>query len=350
MAVAVLLSGGVDSSVALRLLKQQDNHDLRAFYLKIWLEDDLAFLGECPWEADLGFARAVCEQVGVPLEIVSLQSEYREAVVEHALGELRAGRTPSPDILCNQRIKFGIFLDRIGPEYEKVASGHYAAIQSGAGAFRLRRGVDPVKDQTYFLSNLGQHQLARACFPIGHLHKIEVRDLAARFDLPTRDRPDSQGICFLGKISYRDFVRFHLGEQPGDIVEYETGKKLGRHLGPWFHTIGQRHGLGLSGGPWYVVAKDMERNIVHVSHGERHERWSRSRFTVGRINWIGGKPDSPGLQVKIRHGPDTPACTVEFVGSGRVHVALVRPDAGVAPGQHAVFYDGETCLGGGVIE
>ena len=228
MNVAVLLSGGVDSSVALALLSRRKGLALKAYYLKIWLEEELAFLGDCPWEADLAYARATCERLGVPLEIVPLQSEYREQIVEHALAELRRGRTPSPDIFCNQRIKFGAFYQRVADECEQVASGHYACVAEDDSGFRLCRAPDPVKDQTYFLSNLSQTQLAHIRFPIGHLHKHQVRTLAAEFDLPTKDRPDSQGICFLGKINYRDFVRFHLGEARGDIVEQAERAKEGR--------------------------------------------------------------------------------------------------------------------------
>ena len=350
MKIAVLLSGGVDSSVALNLLKREGCHDLVAFYLKIWLEDELTFLGDCPWETDLKFARAVCEQAGVSLEVVPLQSEYLEMVVEHALRELRASHTPSPDIFCNQRIKFGEFFKRIDTSFDKVASGHYASVESAAGTFFLRRAPDPVKDQTYFLSNLNQQQLRRTLFPIGHLHKYQVRQLAAEFDLSTKNRKDSQGICFLGKINYRDFVRFHLGERRGNIVEFESGKKLGDHKGFWFHTIGQRHGLGLGGGPWYVVGKDSDKNIVYISHGNQRKQHCRDTFTVARINWISGKPDSLALQVKIRHGPETNECRIEFLTEDHLRVALVHPDPGIAAGQHAVFYDGQTCLGGGVIE
>lgn len=349
MKVALLLSGGVDSSVALNLLCRE-GHDLTAFYLKIWLEDDLAFLGDCPWEEDLKYARAVCEQAGVPLQVVPLQAEYLDRVVAYALGELKAGRTPSPDILCNRRIKFGEFTARIDSSYEKVASGHYAQIESRGGRLWLRRSPDPVKDQTYFLSALTQTQLGRALFPIGGFTKQQVRELAVEFDLPNKGRKDSQGICFLGKISYPDFVRAHLGEKAGDIVELETGRTLGRHRGFWFYTIGQREGLGLGEGPWYVVKKDTENNAIYVSHKTRREERARDRFTVSGLNWISGPPDRADLRVKLRHGPELTPCRIEPAGEARLAVQMAEPDPGIAPGQTAVFYHGDICLGGGVIE
>ncbi|NKB67310.1 MAG: tRNA 2-thiouridine(34) synthase MnmA, partial [Candidatus Latescibacteria bacterium] len=312
MKIAVLLSGGVDSSVALRLLADQ-GHDITAFYLKIWLEDERAFLGDCPWETDLGFARAVCADLDVPLQIIPLQAEYLDQVVSYALAELQAGRTPSPDIFCNQRIKFGAFYDRIDAAYDKVASGHYARIEQKGDRFLLKRAPDPVKDQTYFLSHLSQAQLARALFPIGHLRKAQVRQLATRHGLATQDRKDSQGICFLGKISYRDFVSSHLGQRPGDIRERESGRLLGPHQGYWFYTIGQRQGLGLSGGPWYVVGKDTQANIVYVSHKEHFANHTRHQFTVARLNWIAGPPDRPDVQVKLRHGPQLGNCRVDII-------------------------------------
>ncbi len=200
MKIAVLLSGGVDSSVALRLVKQAGHRDIAAFYLKIWLEDELAYLGNCPWEEDLKYTRAVCEQAGVPLNVVSLQTEYQERVVSAAVEELRAGRTPSPDIWCNQRIKFGLFCEKIDPGFDKIVSGHYAQVEERGVLRLLKRSPDPVKDQTYFLCALNQKQLGRLWFPIGHLRKDGVRRLAREYDLPNRDRKDSQGICFLGKI------------------------------------------------------------------------------------------------------------------------------------------------------
>ncbi len=350
MRVAVLLSGGVDSSLALNLLAREEGVQLRAFYLKIWLEDELAFLGDCPWEEDLRYARAACAQLDIPLEVVPLQSEYREHIVEHALSELRAGRTPSPDIFCNERIKFGVFLDRLGHEFDKIASGHYARIEKHDGLFLLKRAPDPVKDQTYFLSNLHQRQLARILFPIGHLHKSQVRKLAREFDVPAKDRKDSQGICFLGKINYRDFVSFHLGEQQGDIIERESGLKKGQHQGYWFHTIGQRHGLGLGGGPWYVVGKDCSKNMVYISHKESDETRDRDDFEVEDLNWISGLPTHANLHVKLRHGPELTACNISLQTPRRAQVHLAQPDPGIAPGQHAVFYDGDTCLGGGIIQ
>ncbi|MXX41086.1 MAG: tRNA 2-thiouridine(34) synthase MnmA [Gemmatimonadetes bacterium] len=349
MNVAVLLSGGVDSSLALALLQREKRLALKAYYLKIWLEDELFSLGDCPWETDLTYARATCEQLGVPLEVVPLQSEYRDHIVECALAELRLGRTPSPDIWCNQRVKFGAFYQRVADECEQIASGHYARVEETAGGYQLRRAADPVKDQTYFLSNLSQAQLARLCLPIGHLPKHQVRALAAEFDLPTKDRPDSQGMCFLGKINYRDFVRFHLGELRGDIVEQASGQKKGEHPGYWFYTIGQRHGLQLGGGPWYVTDKDVANNIVYIAHGSAPTRAGRRELIAEHIHWIAGAPEHDALHVKLRHGPALVPCQVQMLAPDRAHVALSTPDPGIAPGQHAVFYDGEICLGGGVI-
>jgi tRNA (5-methylaminomethyl-2-thiouridylate)-methyltransferase len=345
--IAVLLSGGVDSSVALSLLREQ-GHDLTAFYLKVWLEDELSHLGTCPWEEDLGFAREVASRLGVPLEVRSLQRQYWDRVVRYAVSELRAGLTPSPDVLCNQRIKFGAFLDEIDPSFEAVASGHYARLERRGEGLVLKRGVDPVKDQTYFLALLSGDQLARAVFPLGGLSKTEVRAIAAARGLPNKDRRDSQGICFLGKIKYHEFVRHHLGEQEGDIVESGTGTILGKHRGYWFHTIGQRQGLRLSHGPWFVQAKDVERNLVYVTHADRSLEASRDSFDVEAIHWI-GEPFAGGeLRVRVRHGRALHRAWLEHE-TDRGRVRLEATDRGIAPGQFAVFYRDEVCLGGGTI-
>ena len=349
MKIAVLLSGGVDSSVALHLAKAE-GHDITTFYLKIWLEDELAFLGDCPWEDDLSFVRAVCDQARVPLQIVSLQQEYQDRVVGHALNELKAGRTPSPDILCNERIKFGLFFDKIDPGFDKIVSGHYAQIEQRAGRYLLKRSADPVKDQTYFLSRLNQQQLSRLWFPIGHLTKPQVRALAQQLQLPNRDRKDSQGICFLGKIQYPEFVKFHLGEKPGHIVDAVTGKVLGSHQGVWFFTIGQREGLGLGAGPWYVVHKDLAANTLYVAHRDHREPYGRQQFTIAGVHWISGEPQALNLLAKLRHTPHFEECSIRPLENGRWQVTIGNPDFGVAPGQSAILYDNDICLGGGVIE
>lgn len=349
MRIAVLVSGGVDSSVALQLLKNQ-GHEVTAFYLKIWLEDELSYLGDCPWEQDLEYVKKVCEQIDVPLEIISLQKEYHDEVVAYTIEQVKAGRTPNPDILCNQRIKFGLFLDKIDARYEKVASGHYAQLRECNGIIQLYQAPDSVKDQTYFLSHLSQKQLSRALFPIGHLNKNEVRQLAHQFNLPNKDRKDSQGICFLGKFKFSDFVRHHLGEKQGKIIESETGAVLGEHNGYWFYTIGQRQGLRLSGGPWYVVAKDAEKNIVYISRDYYCQEKSRNSFVVEAMHWVGEQPiNLPHCDVKLRHGAEKNRCTVVLDENNKAIIKLSDRDQGIAPGQFAVFYDGDLCLGAGVI-
>ena len=348
MKIAVLLSGGVDSSVALRLLKDE-GHDLTAFYLKIWLQDEFSFLGDCPWEEDLSYARAVCKQAGVPLEVLPLQTEYWETVVTYTISEIKEGRTPNPDMFCNSLIKFGQFYDKIDGSFEKVASGHYAKLEFGKGKYILKRTPDPVKDQTYFLAYLTQGQLGRALFPLGSFNKASVRELAQRYLLPNMERKDSQGICFLGRIKFNEFIKHHLGEIAGDIIDIDSGKRLGAHNGYYFYTIGQRSGLGLSGGPWYVVKKDVKENIIYISKENITER-SRDTFNAGKFNWISeNKPEKDELLVKIRHGAHMFNCNVNFIDDGTAEVKLDKPDRGIAPGQFAVFYDDDVCLGGGVI-
>lgn len=348
MKIAVLLSGGVDSSVALRLLKEA-GHSVTAFYLKIWLQDEFSFLGDCPWEEDLEFAHGVCKQSSVPLEILNLQTEYWETVVSYTIGEIKEGRTPNPDMYCNSLIKFGQFYDKIDSSYEKVASGHYARVENVNGSFSLKTSPDHVKDQTYFLAYLTQPQLSRALFPIGEFTKKEIRQLAHKYHLPNMDRKDSQGICFLGQIKFNEFVKHHLGEMPGDIVDIDTNKVLGKHSGYYYYTIGQRSGLGLGGGPWYVVKKDIKKNILYVS-GYNVTNRARRSFHAGKFNWINEKPkDGEELKIKIRHGSNFYHCKIQFENNERALVQLNDSDQGIAAGQFAVFYRDDVCLGGSVI-
>lgn len=298
--VAVLVSGGVDSSVALSLLRET-SHRCTAFYLKIWFEEDFDnYWGACPWEDDLAFVQSVCDAHGVALEVVPLTKDYWDKVVAHSIEEIKAGCTPNPDIMCNTKIKFGAFLrylDETHPgRFDRVASGHYARVEDAdAGASsspsspshthterraHLLASEDARKDQTYFLANLNAAQLARCMFPLGGLTKPEVRALAQEMKLPNKDRKDSQGICFLGKVNFDAFVEKHLGTQEGDLVEWESGEVVGTHRGYWFYTIGQRQGIGLAHGPWYVTGKDvgecresgMDRGNFEISIIRRRRR------------------------------------------------------------------------------
>lgn len=348
MKVAVLLSGGVDSSVALRLLKEA-GHDVTAFYLKIWLQDEFSFLGDCPWEEDLEFVHAVCKQSNVSLEVLNLQTEYWDTVVSYTIGEIKEGRTPNPDMYCNSLIKFGQFYDKIDTSFEKVASGHYARVENDDGKYYLKTSPDPIKDQTYFLAYLTQIQLSRALFPIGTFTKNEIRNFAKRFDLPNMNRRDSQGICFLGQIKFNDFIKHHLGELPGDIVDIESNKFMGKHSGYYYYTIGQRSGLKLGGGPWYVVKKDINNNIIYISRENIISR-AKSEFAVGKFNWINEKPvNTKNLRMKIRHGANFYYCTLQFENDERALVRMEESDRGIAAGQFAVFYKDDICLGGSVI-
>lgn len=349
MKIAVLVSGGVDSSVALHKLKER-GHDIEAFYLKIWLEDEMSFLGECPWEEDLDFAQKVCDQCDVKLNVVPLQKEYHEKVVSYTIDAVKRGLTPNPDMLCNREVKFGAFYEKYGRDFDKIATGHYAWInEEGGREVQLLRAPDPVKDQTYFLAMMRQEQLQKALFPIGDMQKSEVRAYAEKYDLATAKRKDSQGICFLGKISFTDFVKQHLGTQKGVFIEKETGENLGEHDGFYFYTIGQRRGIDLGGGPWYVCDKDVEKNIVYLTHGFAGRDQRRDNFDVDNINWINGFPEKNELLVKLRHGEHFYQCKITKNVDGSVHVQLDEKDQGVTPGQYAVFYDDEVCLGGGVI-
>jgi tRNA-specific 2-thiouridylase len=386
--VALLLSGGVDSSVALNLLVRQ-GYNVTAFYLKIWLEDELAHLGTCPWEDDYATCKAVVEQVynttnvTVPLQAISLQEEYQQRVISYTIKEAAQGRTPNPDILCNSRIKFGCFYDTIDATdaFDYVATGHYAQLTTDetTGVRRLQRAPDAVKDQTYFLCALTQDQLRHVLFPIGHLEKHQVRQLAEDFKLPNRDRPDSQGLCFLGKVKFEDFLRVHLGERPGPIIDAATGDSLGQHKGVWYHTVGQRKGIGhvldpkaTARGPWYVVAKDPLNDIVYCSNEYDQEIFDapRSQVTIENLKWIPGDPalvsnvanaeDTHSLEnqscsihvdMKIRHGPKLVSGLVTWHTDNPsvAEVKLDQKDGGLAPGQFVVIYHGKECLGGGVI-
>ncbi len=350
MNIAVLVSGGVDSSVALALLKEQ-GHAVTAYYLKIWLEDEMSYLGNCPWEEDLSYAQAVCDQLDVELRVVPLQKEYHARVVSYTIDAVQKGLTPNPDVHCNAQVKFGAFLEKYGDAYDRVATGHYAQVLLAEdGDVRLFQAPDAVKDQTYFLAMMDRVQLAKALFPIGHLEKKDVRVLAEKFSLPTAGRKDSQGICFLGKISFRDFIRHHLGTLGGRFVEKESGNDLGAHDGHYFYTIGQRRGIDVHNGPWYVCGKNVRENIVYLTHGFSGDDYSRDGFSIRQCNWLVSPRVHDVTKVKLRHGPAFQK-VVSLTGRGDVFdVRMACGDRSVTPGQYAVFYteDG-LCVGAGSI-
>ena len=353
--VIVGLSGGVDSAVAAALLLDQ-GYRVEAVFMKNWDEDDEP--GYCPAEQDLADARAVADVLGIRLHTVSFSSEYWNRVFASFLAEYRAGRTPNPDILCNQEIKFKAFLDhalKLGAD--RIATGHYARVNGEPGQRRLLQGKDRDKDQSYFLYRLDQRALNHSLFPVGDLEKSQVRRIAAERGFPNSAKKDSTGICFIGERKFRDFLARYLPAQPGEIVSID-GELLGRHQGLMFHTIGQRQGLGIggirdySGEPWYVVDKEIATNRLVVAQGKQHPSLFRSALRAGDLHWISGQPPQTpsSYQARIRYRQAVQECTLLTLDNGGAEVRFDTPQRAVTPGQAVVFYSGEQCLGGGTIQ
>jgi tRNA-specific 2-thiouridylase len=271
-------------------------------------------------------------------------------VVAYTIAQAKKGNTPNPDVFCNSFVKFGFFLDRVGSSFDKVATGHYAQIISKNGYASLCISPDKIKDQTYFLSYLKQNQLSKVLFPVGGYTKVQVRALAHTFDLANKERKDSQGICFLGTIKFRDFLKHHLGSAKGRFIEQETGDIVGFHDGAWFYTIGQRQGIRLGGGPWYVVAKDIATHEVFISRNYARLNCEKQRFLVTDCNWVRDIPEDSRYALKLRHGPVCHAGFLKRIGEDRFQVVLDQEDQGIAPGQFAVFYKENECIGAGIIE
>lgn len=358
MNVAMLLSGGVDSAVALHELIEQ-GHEPTLFYIRIGREDydpSDPRRGDCSAEEDIEMCQLIARKYGRPLEVVSLHEEYWDSVMDYALRTVREGLTPNPDMMCNRMIKFGYFEQRWGKDFDITATGHYATTAVVDGVKYLATAVDPVKDQTDFLAQITGEQLRHLTFPIGSLPKSRVREIAALQHLPNAQRKDSQGICFLGKINYNDFLRQHLGERPGPIIEIETGKKIGEHRGYWFHTIGQRKGLGMSGGPWFVVRKNVAENVIYVSKGYDTEKQYGRELKLQEMHFISGDPWGEECRevpvvFKNRHAPQFTPATITRTAPGEYTVNSQEKVQGIAPGQFCVVYspDARLCYGSGVI-
>jgi tRNA-specific 2-thiouridylase len=324
------------------------------FYIKIGMDDDE--LLHCSSEEDIEMASLIARKYGCKLEVVDLHKDYWDNVVSYTIDKVKQGLTPNPDVMCNRLIKFGVFEQRVGKDFDKTATGHYATTFEKDGKVYLSTAKDPIKDQTDFLAQITYLQVSKLMFPIGHLMKSEVRDIAENAELPSAKRQDSQGICFLGKVNYNDFIRRYLGEKKGPIVEFETGKILGVHNGYWFHTVGQRKGLGLSGGPWYVIKKDVEANIVYASKGfdvdtqYGHEFSMRDFHFITDNPWEGAEKETD-VTFKIRHTPDFTTGKIIKTPDG-YHLLSDDRLQGIAPGQFGVVYDAEAkiCIGSGEIK
>ena len=346
--IAVLLSGGVDSSVVLYELVRQ-GHQPDCFYIKIGPEETEEW--DCSSEEDLEMASSVARRYGCKLEVVDCHREYWDEVTRYTMEKVKAGFTPNPDVMCNRMIKFGAFDRKMGHNYDTIATGHYAQTEIIDGKKWLTTSPDPVKDQTDFLAQIYDWQLKKAVFPIGHFMKEDVREIAEREHLVNAKRKDSQGICFLGKINYNDYIRRYLGEQPGDVIELETGKRIGHHKGLWFHTIGQRKGMGFGGGPWFVIKKDVEANILYVSHGYDPDTAYKSDFTVSDFHFLTEQELPEKVTFKIRHTPEFHNATVEKNSDRQYVIHSSDRIHGVAPGQFCVVYDAShhRCYGSGEI-
>ncbi|MCU7834828.1 MAG: tRNA 2-thiouridine(34) synthase MnmA [gamma proteobacterium symbiont of Taylorina sp.] len=362
------LSGGVDSSVAALLLKEQ-GFQVSAIFMKNWNEDDNE--GYCPAEEDFADAQSIAAELNIPFHGVNFAPEYWDNVFSYFLEEYKAGRTPNPDILCNKEIKFKVFLDyALSQGAEKIATGHYARVKQENGQFYLLKGKDNNKDQSYFLYTLGQYPLSKTLFPIGELEKSAVRQLAEDHNLATWDKKDSTGICFIGERDFTQFLSRYLPAQPGDIVTPE-GEIVGQHQGLMYHTLGQRKGLGIggrasdkgkmtAGQPWFAAQKDLENNQLIVVQGKHHPLLYRNNLTASKCHWVSGKPPVPPYQcsAKTRYRQPDQNCTITAIkstskkdeNSSTCMVEFAAPQFAVTAGQSIVFYSGEVCLGGATID
>ena len=353
MEIAALVSGGVDSSVVVHQLKEM-GHDPTIYYIKIGMEDKDGYI-DCPSEEDIEIVTYIAKKYGCRFEIVSLHEEYWGSVVKYTIDSVKRGLTPNPDMMCNKLIKFGVFEHKWGHNFDKIATGHYATTTQQDGLAWLSTAKDPIKDQTYFLGQINYLQASKLMFPIGNLMKYEVRNIALKQNLPSAKRRDSQGICFLGKVNYNEFIERYLGRKEGLIVELETGNILGKHQGYWFHTIGQRKGLGLSGGPWFVIKKDINRNIIYVSKGYDTKHQYGDIINLKGFEFItkdiwGDFVDEKEITFKIRHTPEFTKGYITKTGD-MYTIQSQEPVQGIAAGQFGVIYDsdGKLCLGSGMI-
>ena len=354
--VIVGMSGGVDSSVAALLLIEQGYH-VEGLFMKNWDEDDGSEY--CTAIADLADAQQVCDKLGITLHTANFAADYWDNVFEHFLEEYRAGRTPNPDILCNREIKFKVFLDYaqiLGADY--IATGHYTRVDNATGHARLLKGLDNNKDQSYFLHAVEERAFAKSLFPVGELDKPEVRAIADKHGFVTSDKKDSTGICFIGERRFKDFLEQYIPAQPG-VMETPEGVTMGEHQGLMFYTIGQRQGLGIGGvkdsgdAPWYTLDKDLDRNVLIVGQGSEHPLLFNDHLAASGINWINGQPSAAEplhCMAKTRYRQPDQGCSVQVDTQGSCVVSFNEPQRAVTPGQSVVFYQGDCCLGGGVIE
>ena len=353
--VVIGMSGGVDSSVAALLLKQQ-GWKVIGLFMKNWEDDDDEEY--CSSRVDLVDAAAAADVIGIDLEVVNFSAEYKERVFADFLREYQAGRTPNPDVLCNSEIKFKAFLDHaVQLGADRIATGHYAQVREFQGEHQLLKAEDGTKDQSYFLYRLNQVQLAKTLFPVGHLYKRDVRKIAVEAGLGNHDKKDSTGICFIGERPFREFLQRYLPTQPGEIRNLDNERVMGRHQGLMYHTLGQRDGLGIGGVkgapelPWYVAKKDIASNVLYVVQGHEHPALQSERLTATQLSWVSGRaPHTHWVyNAKARYRqPDAP-CEIESVDGERCEVAFASPQWAVTPGQSVVVYESKVCLGGGII-
>ena len=345
--VFVGMSGGVDSSLTAALLLQQ-GYDVTGVYMKNWTQDIPGFA--CPWKEDFQDAKRVAVRLGIGLEVFDFEEEYKHKVVEYMIDQYKAGLTPNPDIMCNQEIKFKLFLDTsIAQGAEMIATGHYARVAHDKTGSKLKVAANSEKDQTYFLYRVNEKSLSKTLMPIGdYSTKDEVRRAATKFKLPTADKKDSQGICFVGKVGIREFLKQYVKPEPGEIVD-QNGEIIGEHEGAIFYTIGQRHGLNVGGGlPYYVTHKDMKDNKVFVTNDLQDSSLWSEQVTLRSSHWINLNPKNGEYKVRLRYRGPLVKCSIEASGDETV-LDLAEPQRALAAGQSAVLYDGDTVLGGGII-